>query len=58
MGEFDGLLRVGFRPVAAAKNLDFRNGDHIDLWDKDKIAATTTSTPFEKAENVWFWELP
>lgn len=34
-----------------------RTGDHIDLWDRDRIAATATSTPFERAGKVLFWEL-
>jgi hypothetical protein len=35
-----------------------RRGQHIDLWDRNRIAATATSMPFEKADRVLFWELP
>jgi hypothetical protein len=33
-----------------------RTGDHIDLWDSNHIASQST-TPFEKAERVWFWPI-
>lgn len=31
-------------------------GDHIGLWDSDHLADSAT-TPFERAEKVWFWEI-
>lgn len=31
-------------------------GDHLDLWDSDHAAASSSS-PFEKAQEVWFWEI-
>ncbi|MEW6353615.1 MAG: T6SS effector amidase Tae4 family protein [Pseudomonadota bacterium] len=33
-----------------------RTGDHIDVWDADHIASDS-STPFDDAEQVWFWEI-
>jgi hypothetical protein len=35
----------------------FKWGDHIDLWDRDHLATPATE-PFEKAREVWFWEIP
>lgn len=32
------------------------SGDHIDLWDRDHVASTA-STPYWRAEKVWFWEI-
>jgi len=34
-----------------------RTGDHIDIWDGGRIGAfDVTTTPFDQAAQVWFWE--
>lgn len=34
-----------------------RSGDHIDVWNLDRIGSSAT-LPFDKAGKVWFWEIP
>lgn len=38
-------------------SLGGRSGDHIDIWNLDRIASSAT-LPFDKAGKVWFWEIP
>lgn len=40
-----------------AGSLGGRSGDHIDVWNSDRIGSSAT-LPFDKAGKVWFWETP
>ena len=33
------------------------SGDHIDVWNSNRIGSDS-STPFNDAASVWFWEMP
>jgi hypothetical protein len=37
-----------------------RTGNHIDVWNGDRIVGThnPSTPPIEEAQKVWFWELP
>lgn len=39
-----------------AGSLGRRTGDHIDVWNGSRIGSDST-TPFDQAERVWFWEI-
>lgn len=47
---------AGKKGIIFLENAYGFRGDHIDLWDSDHIASSS-STPFERADKVWFWEI-
>ena len=53
---------AGKRGIVFFKNADLRyrlrprSGDHIDLWNSDRMASSA-GTQFENAEKVWFWPI-
>jgi hypothetical protein len=47
---------AGKKGIIFIQNAYGVTGDHISLWDSDHLADSAT-TPFERAEKVWFWEI-
>lgn len=35
-----------------------RRGNHIDIWDRTRLASNPNPPPFRQAEKVLFWEIP
>jgi hypothetical protein len=47
---------IFFRNCFTRAGSTVRSGDHIDLWNRG--LTKTYSDPANKAQQVWFWELP
>jgi hypothetical protein len=51
------FLQHAYLRAGGVMRMQGATGDHIGLWDSDHLA-DSASTPFDRAQKVWFWEIP